>query len=42
MDVHRQTWYARDVRSKAWVSDLQDGVKYILGAKWLPTGWEIG
>jgi hypothetical protein len=42
LDIGRQTWFARDVNTKAWVSDLKDGVKYLLGTKWLPTGWEVG
>jgi hypothetical protein len=26
----------------AWVSNLNDGFKYVLGSKYLPTGFEVG
>lgn len=40
-DIGQQVWNAR--RSDGTiVSTLRDGHKYIVGVKWLPTGWEVG
>eukprot|EP00878_Enallax_costatus_P031100 GHUV01033963.1.p1 GENE.GHUV01033963.1~~GHUV01033963.1.p1 ORF type:complete len:177 (-),score=14.84 GHUV01033963.1:24-554(-) len=40
-DIRTQLWYARDKATGAVVKAQDDGVKYIVGSKWLPTGWEI-
>jgi hypothetical protein len=40
-DIGAQLWRARKSDGTV-VSTLQDGFKYIVGVKWLPTGWEIG
>lgn len=40
-DIGAQLWRARKSDGTV-VSTLQDGLKYIVGVKWLPTGWEIG
>ncbi|KAF8067393.1 MER3 [Scenedesmus sp. PABB004] len=41
-DVRKQLWTAVRSSDGAWVSDLRDGVKYMLGNGFLPTGWEVG
>jgi hypothetical protein len=41
-DIQQQKWYARDRVTKKTVSELQDGFKYLLGVKYMPTGWELG
>lgn len=41
-DIQSQKWYARDRITKKTVSELQDGFKYLLGVKYMPTGWELG
>lgn len=41
-DIQTQKWYARDRVSKKTMSELQDGFKYLLGVKYMPTGWELG
>jgi hypothetical protein len=33
---------AAGVAAGAWVSNLTDGFKYVLGSKYLPTGFEVG
>lgn len=40
-DIQQQLWKARKPDGTV-VSTLRDGFKYLLGVKWLPTGWEIG
>jgi hypothetical protein len=40
-DMQQQLWNARKPDGTV-VSTLLDGLKYLLGVKWLPTGWEIG
>jgi hypothetical protein len=37
-----QVWNARSIANGAIVSTLRDGFKYLVGVKWLPTGWEVG
>jgi hypothetical protein len=39
--MQQQLWNARKPDGTL-VSTLLDGLKYLLGVKWLPTGWEIG
>lgn len=39
--MQQQLWNARKPDGTV-VSTLRDGFKYLLGVKWLPTGWEIG
>lgn len=41
IDLGRQRWRAVNASSGAFVSELEDGWKYVLGSKWLPTGWEV-
>lgn len=41
-DMQRQLFYAKNSTSGAWVADLNDGVKYLQGITFLPTGWELG
>jgi hypothetical protein len=41
-DMGAQVWNARSLATGAIVSTLADGVKYLVGVKWLPTGWEVG
>lgn len=40
-DIRTQLWHAKDLTSGAVVKTQEDGVKYIVGSKWLPTAWEI-
>eukprot|EP00879_Flechtneria_rotunda_P022507 GHRR01023758.1.p2 GENE.GHRR01023758.1~~GHRR01023758.1.p2 ORF type:complete len:279 (+),score=87.28 GHRR01023758.1:1347-2183(+) len=42
LNIGKQMWSAVDTRTGAWVSDLNDGIKYMLGVGFLPTGWEMG
>jgi hypothetical protein len=37
-----QVWNARSIATGSIVSTLRDGFKYLVGVKWLPTGWEVG
>uniref|UniRef100_A0A383V947 Alginate lyase domain-containing protein n=1 Tax=Tetradesmus obliquus TaxID=3088 RepID=A0A383V947_TETOB len=41
-DMQKQRWAAVYTSNGAWHSDLWDGVKYLLGIGFLPTGWEMG
>lgn len=41
-DIQKQKWFARERKSKLVVSELEDGFKYLLGVKYMPTGWELG
>lgn len=41
-DMGAQVWNARSIATGAIVSTLRDGFKYLVGVKWLPTGWEVG
>lgn len=41
-DYQKQLWTAVNSSSGKWVSDLRNGVKYLVGIKFLPTGWELG
>jgi hypothetical protein len=41
-DMGAQVWNARSIANGAIVSTLRDGFKYLVGVKWLPTGWEVG
>lgn len=41
-DIETQRWASYSKTTNAKCSDLTNGVKYVLGAKWLPTGWELG
>lgn len=41
-DIEKQLWTAVRTSDGKWVSDLKDGVKYMVGIKFLPTGWELG
>lgn len=41
-DFQRQIWTAVNKSTGKWVSDLKNGVKYLVGIKFLPTGWELG
>lgn len=42
INLGKQMWGALNITTGAWVADLIDGYKYVLGSKYLPTGWEIG
>eukprot|EP00775_Hariotina_reticulata_P012621 gene12621-12751_t len=42
INLGSQLWNAINTTSGAVVSELRDGFKYVLGSKYLPTGWEIG
>lgn len=42
VDIKRQKWNALNTTNGAWLSDLNDGIKYMLGIGFLPTGWEYG
>lgn len=37
-DIRKQLWQAFRTSDGAWVSDLRDGVRYMLGIGFLPTG----
>jgi hypothetical protein len=37
-----QLWAALNSTTGAVVTQLRDGVKYVVGNSFLPTGWEIG
>lgn len=41
-DFQKQLWSAVNNTNGAWVSDLKDGVKYVIGNGYLPAGWELG
>lgn len=41
-NIQKQKWFARDRQTMKIVSELKDGNKYLLGVKYLPTGWELG
>lgn len=41
-DIQKQKWFARERKSMLIVSELEDGFKYLLGVKYMPTGWELG
>lgn len=41
-DMQRQAWYARNRTTMTPVSELKSGFKYLLGVKYMPTGWELG
>ncbi|KAF6261585.1 chondroitin AC/alginate lyase [Scenedesmus sp. NREL 46B-D3] len=42
MNLGTQLWMAVNITTGARVSDLTDGLKYVLGSKYLPTGFEVG
>lgn len=42
LDMQKQKWYTRNLATGAVVSWLEDGIVYIVGSKFLPTGWELG
>lgn len=42
INLAKQLWTAVNTTTGAWVADLTDGYKYVLGSKYLPTGWEVG
>lgn len=38
-----QSWWAHNATNpEQRLSELRDGVKYLVGIMWLPTGWELG
>eukprot|EP00775_Hariotina_reticulata_P010584 gene10584-10742_t len=41
-DIRKQLWTAVNAVNGSFVSDLQDGFKYLLGIDFQPAGWEIG
>ena len=41
-DGNQQLWVAKNPATNVECSKLQNGVKYILGSKYLSTNWEIG
>lgn len=40
-DIRSQLWYAKDTATGAVVATQTDGIKYVVGSKWLPTAWEV-
>eukprot|EP00775_Hariotina_reticulata_P003960 gene3960-4213_t len=41
-DITAQRWYAMDTKTFTRVADYPDDTKWLLGVKYLPTGWEFG
>ncbi|WIA43021.1 hypothetical protein OEZ86_009555 [Tetradesmus obliquus] len=42
INLGSQLWLAVNATTGAWVSNLTDSFKYVLGSKYLPTGFEMG